>query len=352
MSSRKYVIAALSLASIGANQAIAQSAPSSVAMFGIVDINFRSVKNGDQTIKQVASNGMSPSQFGFRGTEDLGDGLQAGFWLEGAFFPDTGATDPAKFFGRRSTISLAGSFGEVRLGRDQAPGYRNIATFDPFGNVGLGSGLTLVSSLGSGASTLVRTDNAVAYFLPPIMTANCTHAYRECGLYGHISMAAGEGIKGGEYRGGRLGYAVGAVNVAVGMASTKTATTDDFKVKNFGASYDFTQFKLMGLYNESKWGARTHRVLGLGATVPVGQFLLRATMQRADASGVGTDANDARQWAIGSTYSLSKRTSLYGTYGHISNSGAAAFAVGTLPAASLATGKISSGYEFGLRHAF
>jgi predicted porin len=328
------------------------SAQSSVTMFGIVDVNVRSVTNGGQSIKQLATNGMSPSQIGFRGAEDLGGGLQAGFWIEGALFADTGTADATKLWGRRTTVSLAGNFGEIRLGRDQAPSYRNLSTFDPFSNVGVGSRLSLISTLGSGANTLVRIDNTVAYFLPPTLTKNCNLPYRECGLYGHFAVSAGEGVPGVKYRGGRLGYAVGPVNVAIGYGVTGTATADDYKVANIGAAYDFNVFNLIALYNESKWGVRKQRSLGLSVTAPVGPFLLRASVQRANASGGGTDADDAKQWVVGSIYYLSKRTALYGTFGHISNDGAAAFAVSTPPAAALASGRVSKGYEFGLRHAF
>lgn len=77
---------------------------------------------------------------------------------------------------------------------------------------------------------------------------------------------------------------------------------------------------------------------------------VKASYQRAGASGAGTDANDARQVAVGYVHNLSRRTALYGTYAAIDNDGAAAFVVGTPPAA--AAGRASKGFEFGLRHAF
>ena len=70
---------------------------------------------------------MLPSRWGIRGTEDLGGGLYAGFWLESAVLPDTGAAQAA-FWGRRSTVSLGSKdYGELRLGRDYTPTFWNIS---------------------------------------------------------------------------------------------------------------------------------------------------------------------------------------------------------------------------------
>src|SRR5947207_566921 len=69
-------LAVLAAASAGAY------AQSSVTLFGIVDEAARYVKNGDLKVKSLASGGINTSRLGVRGTEDLGDGLKAGFWLE------------------------------------------------------------------------------------------------------------------------------------------------------------------------------------------------------------------------------------------------------------------------------
>jgi predicted porin len=155
------------LAALGAF-AGAASAQSSVTLFGIVDVGARAVKNGDgSTVKSLTSNGLATSRLGFRAVEDLGDGLKAGFWLESEVASDTGtagssagtfanstATSNAKFFNRRATVGLTGPFGEVRLGRDYTPTYSNLAAFDSYGAVGVGSiknviGLTSTRSFSS-----------------------------------------------------------------------------------------------------------------------------------------------------------------------------------------------------------
>src|SRR5262245_26651230 len=69
----------------------AAHAQSSVTVFGVVDVGVRHVKNGDQSVNSVSTGGVNTSRIGFRGVEDLGDGLGAGFWLESGFRPDTGS---------------------------------------------------------------------------------------------------------------------------------------------------------------------------------------------------------------------------------------------------------------------
>ena len=328
-------------------------AQSSVTVFGILDVNARSIKNGSTTIKQLGNNGFSANQLGFRGIEDLGGGLRAGFWIESALSPDVGTATTengsGKFWQRRSTVSLMGNFGEVRLGRDLDPSYLNIAN-EAFGNLGTGSLLNFVTGLGSGATTIVRADNMIAYHAPAGLG----------GFFGSVAVAAGEGVPGVKYTAGRVGYAAGPFFVAAATGKTQTATTNDYKLTNLAASYDLGVAKLMGLYNVQKWGNLDQKLLGLGAHVPLGSFVLRGSVVRVNQSGrtaanVSTDANDADLVALGGVYYLSKRTALYSTVSRISNKGNAAFSVsggaGVVPAA-LATGKKSSGYEFGLRHGF
>src|SRR5690349_21044336 len=115
----------LALAVLGAFAGVA-SAQSSVTLFGIVDVNLRYVKNGDDRAqKQLGTDGINSSRLGFRGVEDLGGGLKAGFWIEGAISPDVG-TSGGQTWQRRSTVSLLGNFGEVRLGRDYTPTFWNL----------------------------------------------------------------------------------------------------------------------------------------------------------------------------------------------------------------------------------
>ena len=339
----------LALAVLGAYAGVA-AAQSSVTLFGVVDVSARQVKNGSAgSQKQVAAGGLNTSRLGFRGVEDLGGGLLAGFHLEAGISPDTGTTD-AKFFGRRSTVSLTSGWGELRLGRDYNPTALN--TFaEPFGAVGVGTvgnftyGPT--SALGSGATTALRNDNSIGYFLPSNMG----------GIYGSAMVAAGEGVPGNRYTGARVGYAAGPIDVAVGYGRTSTASGTDYNQANIKALYSFGVFKLNMLYDSKKFGALTQKTALVGGTVSTGQGQVRFSYVVNNRSGgaVGSgfgNADDSKLMAIGYWYALSKRSSLYTTLARITNDGAAKGSVSFAPPAGMLGGQTSSGYEFGISHVF
>lgn len=338
----------LAVATLAAGTAAAQS---TVTLFGIVDASARYVKNGSAgSQKQLASGGLNTSRFGFRGVEDLGGGLRAGFHLEAGISPDTGTTD-SKFFGRRATVSLLGGFGEVRLGRDYNPTALNTFS-EPFGAVGVGSvggsftyGPT--SALGSGATTTLRNDNSIGYFLPDKLG----------GIYGSAMVAAGEGVPGNKYVGGRVGYAGGPVDVAVGYGKTETATSTDYDQYNAKALYDFRFAKLNFLHDVKKFGALSQKLTLLGVTIPIGVGEVRAAYavnnRSGGAPGSGfANADDSKLMAIGYLYNLSKRTALYTTVARITNDGAARGSVSGTPPAGMLGGQTSSGAEAGISHRF
>jgi predicted porin len=330
-------IAAAALAASAAAQSDA-----TVTVFGIADLNARHVKNGSLSVNQLANSGYTNNRLGFRGTEDLGGGLKAAFWLEHGMNMDTGTPgDAAKFWNRRASISLSGGFGEVRLGRFLTAQYLGYGNFDPFGDAGLGAAGNFTTVLGSGALTKVRADNMVSYLLPSNLG----------GAYGQFDVSAGENAVGNKHHGGILGYKNGPLDVAGAFGSTEV-TGGKYKVATLGASYAFPAVTLIGNLHQVKYTANNKKFARalLGAKVPLGQHELRGSISVGNASGGGTDNNDARMVALGYAYHMSKRTVLYATAAQISNKGAAAFVVATVPPA--VAGQKSSGFEGGIRHAF
>ena len=192
----------LALAVLGAYAGVA-SAQSSVTLYGTLDVNGRYVKaDGQNRRLSESTDGINSSQLGFRGVEDLGGGLRAGFTLLSGINPDVGGAN-AKFWNRRSTVSLFGGFGEVRLGRDYIPTFWNLTFFDAFGTNGLGGSTTPRQLYGG-----TRSDNSIGYFLP----ANLG------GFYGQAMVAAAEGgttlERPARYIGARFGFAAGPFDVA------------------------------------------------------------------------------------------------------------------------------------------
>jgi predicted porin len=343
----------------------AASAQSSVTLFGVMDVNVREISNTDSQ-STLSTDGNASSRLGFRGVEDLGGGLRAGFWLEAGVNPDTG-TSNSKFWNRRSTVSLIGNFGEVRLGRDYTPIFWNWTSFDPFGTNGVGAasnlGLEGGRAVGGSGSygTLVRADNTVGYFLPSNLG----------GLYGQFMVAAGEGCNynatgtaivgcGNKHYGGRLGYSAGAFNVAAAYGKTQVTPDDDGDSFNIAGSWDFGFMKLSGYYGEVDLLNVTQSNYFVGITAPVGPVTLKASYGHVDDIFLTQVTNaSADQFAIGAVYDLSKRTALYGHYSRISNDNSAFRVAGSLgPTGATASGPnlnkgdSSSGFEVGVRHSF
>jgi len=131
----------LALAVLGAYAGVA-SAQSSVTIFGVVDLSINNIKNGDLRTTSMQSNQLNSNRLGFRGFEDLGGGLGAGFWIEGAMSNENGQA-AGQTWQRRSTVSLISqAAGEIRLGRDYVPSFWNRVFFDVYGANGLGNDTT------------------------------------------------------------------------------------------------------------------------------------------------------------------------------------------------------------------
>jgi predicted porin len=319
----------------------AASAQSSVTLFGIVDLNLRNQDNGSAgSRKSMSQDGIASSRLGFRGVEDIGGGMKAGFWLEGAINPDTG-TPGGQTWQRRSTLSLMSGVHELRLGRDYAPTYWNHTAYDVFGTVGVGASSNAWSNLGSGATTQVRVNNSVAYHL------------NAGGLWVWLMASAGEAVVGNKYMGGRVNYAAGPLSVGFAYGKTDIGASPDFKEWNAAASFNAGFATLFLQYSKNDWGAADQKQFHLGARVPMGNAALKASFNKWD----GNTANrDAKQFALGLDYALSKRTALYTTYSRLDNGGSttggATFVTSGSGPAGIKGGENSTGYEFGIRHSF
>jgi predicted porin len=377
---KKSLIALAVMAAAGA-----ASAQSSVQLFGIVDVNYNYIKgdgNGHQS--RVTDSGYNSSRIGFRGTEDLGGGMSASFWLEAGVNPDNGtgdttntnnqpvvgvATTPAGTqgltFNRRATVSLAGGWGELRLGRDYTPTFWNLTVFDPFGTNGVGSSTFMTQGAGYGTSAVAlstlatgtRASNSVGYFLPPNLG----------GFYGQVMVATGENASNsgataddGNYAGGRLGWASGPFNVAASYGIL-TLASGDYKALNVGGHWDFGIFKLMGQYvaDELESGGTTvatgsgkQESFLIGGLVPVGAGEIRASWVHTNVKNSRTISapEDGDMFAIGYVHNLSKRTAVYATYARVQNKGNGILFNNGRQVTEL--GGASDGFDLGIRHSF
>ena len=339
------------VAAAGAAAASAQS--SSVTLFGVADVSVAYISTKDKvgdskSVYGLANGGNSSSRLGFRGEEDLGGGLKAGFWLEGGINVDDGGTGFK--FDRRSTVSVMGNFGEVRLGRDKTPGYQNLETFHAFGDTGMGgiNGHNLISSSAAGTpegSNPKRVSNSVSYLLPKLG-----------GVYGQITYGFGEQAGNNSLSstvGLRVGYANGPLNVAGAYGTVKggeVGNTVNYKHFNLGASYNFGVATPMVLIASKRGNDKRVDLYSIGVKAPLGPGELRAAYTMYKDKKV-SDA-DASRIAIGYGYRLSKRTELYAAFAHMTNDDNAKRKLGSSLSHDPGVGKNVTGYEFGVRHNF
>ena len=359
---KKHMVA---LAALVATGAMAQS---TVTIWGIVDtaVTWGNGSLGDRT--QLTNSGLLPSQLGFRGVEDLGGGMKAGFWLEAWVNSDNGtgqstntnnqATGSAGAglgggqgltFNRRSTLSLGGEWGELRLGREYTPQLWNLTVYDPFLNLGVGTSQTLLSSGTITTAPAVRASNSVTYLYGHGFnnTSNGGPGFHAMGMYymGENASNAPNSKDGTGY-GARVGYIGGPFTVALALSKTNYLTGDAHQ-NNLGASYDFGVAKIVGHITQDKLGTVSGKGYLVGGNVPAGAGYFRVAYSHYRLSTATSPESD--KLALGYVHNLSKRTAIYGTAALVRNSGGAAVGVG---GALTAANESANGFDLGIKHSF
>lgn len=294
----------------------------------------------------------SGNRWGLKGSEDLGNGYQVGFVLEGGFDADTGALGAGGIFGREATLRVSGPFGSIYAGRMGRIG-------SDAGSVGFYAGS--VSPFGSGwgkmpghfavtANYDSRYNNALAYVSPKVGPVT---------VYAQYTMGNATENESGDDRLFSLGAQAdfGALQVlglveylnkksVVGTTVYDDSQYDDSYTINLGGSYDFSVAKvfLAGQYfkaapNYAGMKANYAKLVegkewrysfdgfgvNVGATAPIGagQFLVSAGYGKGD---LNIDTKDAKRSAdayiiqVGYTYPFSKRTNLYAGAGYMQTS--------------------------------
>jgi predicted porin len=343
---KKSLIALAVLAASGA--AMAQS---SVTVFGVVDAAYSVGKGSTSNKTQLTNSSYNSSRLGFRGVEDLGGGMRAEFWLEAGVANDSGAGSATNTnnqavtgltsagtqgltFNRKSTVGLVGSMGELRLGRDYSPQFYADATYDPFGTNGVASSLIAYN----GGQAAVRASNMVAWHSPVVGGFKVM-------VGSYMGENASTAAKAGNGNGIWLNYAQGPLSVGYSSAKTTTGAGTEVKTTGFGGSYDLGFAKLMGESNTvSNTGAVDLKGTLIGAHIPLagGNF-------RVSSAKLSQGAAETKRMAFGYVKPLSKRTDLYATYARNTNSGGATRA---LNGSTTAANASSTGYDFGVKHAF
>ncbi|MBC3869886.1 porin [Undibacterium oligocarboniphilum] len=321
----------LALALMGAFSGAA-FAQSSVTIYGVADVGFQSLDNGTPAgrFSRIQSGQEAGSRLGFKGVEDLGGGLKASFVLEQGILLDTGASDQGgRTFGRTSVVGLSGDFGSLNLGRDKTTTLKFFDNFDPFAsaliNNGTGiRGLYFVGGTANSADTTGRAGNAVFYGTPNLngFTALASYGFGE--VAGDTSAGRSMGLN--------LGYKIDALEVGYNFAKDNQQPAaggiNAVKANTLAASYDFGVAKPVAFYQKQTSDAGLDKkVYSLAVTVPVdanSKVLAGFTKVKNDtALTTGGTVGSSKQFALGYSYALSKRTDLYTAYARLTQDAAA-----------------------------
>ncbi|MDR2207896.1 MAG: porin [Azoarcus sp.] len=297
-------------------------AQSSVVLYGSIDYGYTSLgSNDDKGIKNrhgIDSSISKTNRIGFKGTEDLGNGLKAMFVLESNL---NGETDSMwqNARSRQSYGGFAGSFGTLTFGRQYTPQHSFASAVDPFGKNGFGSsGNVLMQDR--------RLDNLIVYVTPDFGGFKTLVGYTLDG-YGNEAIENNGDTRvwtiAPSFTWNNLFVAANYHAVRINRDhGTNAGSLRVFDAYDLHASYDFGVVKL-----GSSIGRRTTEkgFVGTDKDVKLTQWMIGATFRitphdsvmasYSRASENRVNGRDGRprigQWAIGYEHALSKRTVLY-----------------------------------------
>lgn len=316
----------IALAVLGAAAGVAH-AQSNVTIYGIVDTGFIKESGKDISMGENVNN-----RIGFRGVEDLGSGQAATFELEKRFNLNDGTLKGYKGLSTKNertdwdgaaNVGLKGNnWGAVRLGRVNELPTESIRKFDPFYQYGV-AGMIDSTQRSARISNTVRYDSlnwsgfrfGASYSLGGnVNTDSATADWKN---------VKAEGADNDGYA-ISLGYDNGPLSLAGNWS--RLADSKKSSLWNLGAGYKFGPAKVSLAYqytkdkgwylgDESDNGASKQQQWLVGLEWTLGPGRLNASVQYDKVKDVAAWSGDSKKlwkYALGYTYNLSKRTSLYG----------------------------------------
>jgi len=331
---------ALAVAGLASTAAFAQS---NVTVYGIADVGYAYVDaDGFKGLHNVNSGILSTSRLGFKGVEDLGNGLKALFTLEyGLTLDQNTGIGAGAAAARQQFVGLTGGFGTAVAGRLQTTGLdftvasSALGGSNPIGAVNRVGGSTLVSAVS-------RANNAVAYISPSFggVVVALNHARNP--LAAEALVASGAATNNDYANLISASYDNGPISAGVVYSKLTVASTvagDNVTEWGVRGGYDFGVAKLQGAYQEQDVdGAnRDNKKFVVSVSAPVTAKIGVIGEYSKLYQGNTAAKDNVYSATLAGTYSLSKRTTAYA-------------AVNTLNADG-ANNTVNT-YGLGLRHSF
>lgn len=274
---KKLIPAAVLMTLVGAAQA-------QVTLYGLIDMSYGKNEiafpgqkedffSGGDNGGAGGNQGNSTSKFGIKGSTDVGSGIKANFQLESSGIHSNGAVgDSASgFFGRAAWAGFSGSFGEVRLGRQDDVIFQTVIGYDANGAANAASAW---GNAGTGILGVGRQDRSLQY-ISPVMGGFKLHA--------SLQPAGNGGAGAKDTVGAALTYAAGPLSVSVaGQSKTVDGGND---VSLIVGSYDLGVAKIALGYADA---GKSNKGASFGVTVPLNGFNVGLQVSKNDTTGGST----------------------------------------------------------------
>ena len=341
--------------------------------YGVADVSYDSINTGDGTSaanggtavtgtsKRVVSSNVS--KFGFKGSEDLGDGLAAIWQIEQQINIDDAAKNT--FASRNTFAGMKGGFGTVLLGIHDTPYKLSTRKLDVFGDSIADNRALLGAVTGTSAAAAFdgRQSNVLAYISPSmggvtaaIATVNLKEANTTSAQGDGSALSLGVMYDVAPFY-GAVGYekhSLDYVTAGANESATKVGFGFSQDMFSVGAVYEKTSDN-QGVAQENKYG---HNAYYLAGMLKMGLSAVKVAYGKAGVLGTGASQiadSDATMLAVGYDHGLSKRTKLYALYSKISNGKGINYAF----TQSSAAGSSNSGFgtspsviSLGMKHSF
>ncbi|MDL4915106.1 MAG: porin [Enterobacterales bacterium endosymbiont of Blomia tropicalis] len=311
-----------------------------ISVYGQIDLGVEHINNvsGSGDITRLSS-GIGTSYLGIHGKEYISENLRAIWNLETGFSPDNGTSlQGGRIFGRQAYLGLEGKYGSLTLGRQYNVRFLAWKELNPFG-----AGSHGITTLDEGYTGTARSDNSIRYILPiGGFTVGGNYSFGRDAVKGTSVVAsncAGEADDDNEcrewavmakYDAKNWGLSSAYERIYGGTAATYGGlTSPDITDSRFllGAYYMIDKAKIaVGWVKRDNQGIDTPQsnLVWVSAKVPVTKNISVDGMLgqiRYDNS-----PDKAQAIVLRGVYSLSKRTELYMSAEHMSNSGDLDFA--------------------------
>jgi len=311
---KKAFISSIALSAI----ASVAHADSSVTAWGNIDAGFMTSNATAGHTTGFVEGQLTPSEFGLKGSEDLGGGMTAGFALTGGFNSGTGTAGNeigGTLFGREAKATLSGDWGKLSAGLQYDPALIASISTEPRG---LTDGLAntsywIIATVGNtpqGFTGGIFDTNAISYtYSGNGFWIGALHSFG--GVAGSTTASSGNSI-GASYT--NSGFTISAGYAGADNAAGNTSS----EIGSFGLGYATGPFAVRFQYDEFKSGYLVGgtagddvKSTGIGfdwKIIPANKLNLAIYSARDDGPGLGGKTTEI---ALMDVYSLSKSTSVF-----------------------------------------